>query len=170
MEEAGAGLSSRRLAEEAMVQSWAALVEAEADMGVTAGALAKIEAIAAAVGSLEIEEEEEDEEEERSLLIQQEAETVVFFATEAIVEKFFFFLIGLIVSLIGFCNNLTIENLTGTKFVVTSNMMLESMPILFLFLFSFDSVLFGWWKLYKFSREKIDNFERVETRQSGKGI
>uniref|UniRef100_A0A7N2L0E4 Chloride channel-like protein CLC-g n=1 Tax=Quercus lobata TaxID=97700 RepID=A0A7N2L0E4_QUELO len=36
------------------------------------------------------------------------------------------FLIGVIVSLIGFCNNLAVENLAGTKFVVTSNMMLES--------------------------------------------
>ena len=50
------------------------------------------------------------------------------------------FLIGLIVSLIGFCNNLAVENLAGTKFVVTSNMMLESRSIFF---FSFDSVLFG---------------------------
>ena len=73
-----------------MVQSWAALAEAEADTGATAGALAKIGAAATAVGSLEIEEEEEDEEEERSLLIQQEAETVFFFATEAIVKKSFF--------------------------------------------------------------------------------
>ena len=62
MEEAGAGLSSRRSAEEAMVQSWAALVEAEADMGAAAGALAKIGAAAAAIGSLEFEEEEEEEE------------------------------------------------------------------------------------------------------------
>ena len=83
LEEAGAGLSSRRSAEEARVQSWAALAEAEAETGAAAGALAKIGAAAAAVGSLEI---EEDEEEERSLLIQQEAETVVFFATEAIVK------------------------------------------------------------------------------------
>ena len=89
LEEAGAGLSSRRSAEEARVQSWAALAEAEAETGAAAGALAKIGAAAAAVGSLEIEEEEEEdeeEEEERSLLIQQEAETVVFFATEAIVK------------------------------------------------------------------------------------
>uniref|UniRef100_A0A2N9FUI8 Chloride channel protein n=1 Tax=Fagus sylvatica TaxID=28930 RepID=A0A2N9FUI8_FAGSY len=35
------------------------------------------------------------------------------------------FLIGLIVSLIGFCNNLAVENIAGMKFVVTSNMMLE---------------------------------------------
>lgn len=34
------------------------------------------------------------------------------------------FLIGLIVSLIGFCNNLAVENLAGVKFVITSNMML----------------------------------------------
>ena len=88
LEEAGAGLSSRRSAEEARVQSWAALAEAEAETGAAAGALAKIGAAAAAVGSLEIEEEEEEDEEgeERSLLIQQEAETVVFFATEAIVK------------------------------------------------------------------------------------
>ena len=136
-----------------MVQSWAALVEAEADMGAAAGALAKIGAAAAAIGSLEFEEEEEeeeDEEEERSLLIQQEAETVVFFATEAIVKKFFFFLIGLIVSLIGFCNNLA-----GTKFVVTSNMMLESRSILF---FSFDSVLFGLMETAQnFPEKKTDN-------------
>ncbi|XP_024021763.1 putative chloride channel-like protein CLC-g isoform X1 [Morus notabilis] len=35
------------------------------------------------------------------------------------------FLIGLIVSLIGFCNNLAVENLAGVKFVFTSNMMLQ---------------------------------------------
>lgn len=34
------------------------------------------------------------------------------------------FLIGLIVSLIGFFNNLAVENIAGVKFVVTSNMML----------------------------------------------
>ncbi|KAJ6699842.1 CHLORIDE CHANNEL PROTEIN [Salix purpurea] len=34
------------------------------------------------------------------------------------------FLIGLIVSLIGFFNNLAVENIAGMKFVVTSNMML----------------------------------------------
>ena len=90
MEEAGAGLSSRRSAKEMTVQSWATLAEAEADTGVVAGALAKIGAAAAAIGSLEI-EEEEDEEEERSLLIQREAETIVFFAIEAIVKKSFFF-------------------------------------------------------------------------------
>ncbi|XP_061350762.1 putative chloride channel-like protein CLC-g isoform X2 [Gastrolobium bilobum] len=35
------------------------------------------------------------------------------------------FLIGMIVSLVGFCNNLAVENLAGVKFVITSNMMLE---------------------------------------------
>jgi chloride channel 7 len=35
------------------------------------------------------------------------------------------FLVGLIVSIIGFCNNLAVENIAGVKFVVTSNMMLE---------------------------------------------
>uniref|UniRef100_A0A7N0VII7 Chloride channel protein n=1 Tax=Kalanchoe fedtschenkoi TaxID=63787 RepID=A0A7N0VII7_KALFE len=35
------------------------------------------------------------------------------------------FLIGFIVALIGFCNNLAVENLAGIKFVVTSNMMLS---------------------------------------------
>ncbi|CAK9153194.1 unnamed protein product [Ilex paraguariensis] len=34
------------------------------------------------------------------------------------------FLIGFIVSLIGFTNNLAVENIAGMKFVVTSNMML----------------------------------------------
>ncbi|XP_021277580.1 putative chloride channel-like protein CLC-g [Herrania umbratica] len=34
------------------------------------------------------------------------------------------FLIGAIVSLVGFCNNLAVENIAGVKFVVTSNMML----------------------------------------------
>lgn len=34
-------------------------------------------------------------------------------------------LIGMIVCLVGFCNNLAVENLAGIKFVVTSNMMLE---------------------------------------------
>ncbi|XP_059635170.1 putative chloride channel-like protein CLC-g [Cornus florida] len=36
------------------------------------------------------------------------------------------FLIGTTVSLVGFCNNLAVENIAGMKFVVTSNMMLES--------------------------------------------
>ncbi|XWS70749.1 hypothetical protein CRYUN_Cryun03dG0075500 [Craigia yunnanensis] len=34
------------------------------------------------------------------------------------------FLIGAIVSLVGFCNNIAVENIAGVKFVVTSNMML----------------------------------------------
>ncbi|KAK2986216.1 hypothetical protein RJ640_010050, partial [Escallonia rubra] len=36
------------------------------------------------------------------------------------------FFVGLIVSLIVFCNNLAVENLAGVKFVVTSNMMLAN--------------------------------------------
>lgn len=35
------------------------------------------------------------------------------------------FLIGLIMGLVGFFNNLAVENISGKKFVVTSNMMLE---------------------------------------------
>lgn len=35
------------------------------------------------------------------------------------------FMIGMIVGLVGFCNNLAVENLAGIKFVITSNMMLE---------------------------------------------
>lgn len=35
------------------------------------------------------------------------------------------FLIGLIMGLVGFFNNLAVENIAGKKFVVTSNMMLE---------------------------------------------
>ncbi|CAN6699799.1 unnamed protein product [Malus baccata var. baccata] len=35
------------------------------------------------------------------------------------------FLIGIVVGLIGFCNNLAVENIAGIKFVVTSNMMLQ---------------------------------------------
>ncbi|KAJ1378929.1 Chloride channel, voltage gated [Sesbania bispinosa] len=35
------------------------------------------------------------------------------------------FLIGMILGLVGFCNNLAVENLAGMKFVITSNMMLE---------------------------------------------
>lgn len=37
----------------------------------------------------------------------------------------FCFLIGLLVSLVGFVNNLAVENIAGMKFVVTSNLMLE---------------------------------------------
>ncbi|KAE9601781.1 putative chloride channel, voltage gated [Lupinus albus] len=44
-------------------------------------------------------------------------------------------IIGLIVSLIGFCNNLAVENLAGIKFVVTSNMMLERRFLLAFFVF-----------------------------------
>ncbi|KAK7330045.1 hypothetical protein VNO77_24230 [Canavalia gladiata] len=40
------------------------------------------------------------------------------------------FLIGLVVGLIGFCNNLAVENLAGIKFVITSNMMLEKKYLL----------------------------------------
>ncbi|EEF31629.1 putative chloride channel-like protein CLC-g [Ricinus communis] len=36
------------------------------------------------------------------------------------------FLVGLIVSLIGFFNNLAVENIAGVKFVITSNMMLAN--------------------------------------------
>ncbi|KDP30234.1 hypothetical protein JCGZ_17016 [Jatropha curcas] len=36
------------------------------------------------------------------------------------------FLIGIVVSLIGFFNNLAVENIAGVKFVVTSNMMLHN--------------------------------------------
>lgn len=35
------------------------------------------------------------------------------------------FLIGLIMGLVGFFNNLAVENIAGKKFVITSNMMLE---------------------------------------------
>ncbi|PRQ46288.1 putative chloride channel, voltage gated [Rosa chinensis] len=35
------------------------------------------------------------------------------------------FLVGIIVGMIGFCNNLAVENIAGVKFVITSNMMLE---------------------------------------------
>ncbi|XP_074281155.1 putative chloride channel-like protein CLC-g [Silene latifolia] len=38
----------------------------------------------------------------------------------------FVFLIGLIVSLIGFFNNLAVENIAGKKFVITSRLMLEN--------------------------------------------
>lgn len=34
------------------------------------------------------------------------------------------FFIGLLVGLVGFCNNLAVENIAGMKFVVTSDMML----------------------------------------------
>lgn len=52
------------------------------------------------------------------------------------------FLIGLIVSLIGFCNNLAVENLAGVKFVITSNMMLvKRYGMAFLVFFSSNFVL-----------------------------
>lgn len=35
------------------------------------------------------------------------------------------FLVGIIVGLIGFFNNLAVENIAGVKFVITSNMMLQ---------------------------------------------
>ena len=35
------------------------------------------------------------------------------------------FLVGIVVGLIAFCNNLAVENIAGIKFVVTSNMMLQ---------------------------------------------
>ena len=35
------------------------------------------------------------------------------------------FLVGILVGMIGFCNNLAVENLAGVKFVITSNMMLQ---------------------------------------------
>ncbi|KAL0716434.1 hypothetical protein Bca4012_065756 [Brassica carinata] len=43
------------------------------------------------------------------------------------------FFIGIIVSLIGFTNNLAVENLAGVKFVVTSNMMLAGSMGFFVF-------------------------------------
>ncbi|KAL5547752.1 hypothetical protein UlMin_002983 [Ulmus minor] len=52
------------------------------------------------------------------------------------------FLIGLIVSLIGFCNNLAVENIAGIKFVVTSYMMLqEKYGFAFLVFFASNLVL-----------------------------
>ncbi|VFQ77174.1 unnamed protein product [Cuscuta campestris] len=46
------------------------------------------------------------------------------------------FLIGLIVSLVGFCNNLAVENIAGMKFVVTSNMMLARKFLAAFFVFA----------------------------------
>ncbi|CAH2079881.1 unnamed protein product [Thlaspi arvense] len=43
------------------------------------------------------------------------------------------FFIGIIVSLIGFANNLAVENLAGVKFVITSNMMLAGSMGFFVF-------------------------------------
>ncbi|XP_027329654.1 putative chloride channel-like protein CLC-g isoform X1 [Abrus precatorius] len=50
------------------------------------------------------------------------------------------FLVGVIVAVIGFCNNLAVENLAGIKFVVTSNMMFEN-KFLLAFLVFFASNL-----------------------------
>ncbi|CAN1290022.1 Putative chloride channel-like protein CLC-g [Linum perenne] len=52
------------------------------------------------------------------------------------------FLVGLIVSLIGFFNNLAVENIAGMKFVVTSNMMLAQ-RFVFLFVISLLLTLFA---------------------------
>ncbi|KAK8679233.1 hypothetical protein V6N13_144695 [Hibiscus sabdariffa] len=56
------------------------------------------------------------------------------------------FLIGGIVSLVGFCNNLAVENIAGVKFVVTSNMMLAGryeMAFLVFFLSNLGLTLFA---------------------------
>lgn len=51
------------------------------------------------------------------------------------------FLIGMIVCLVGFCNNLAVENLAGIKFVVTSNMMLESRFLWAFLVFFFSNLV-----------------------------
>ncbi|KAG4144093.1 hypothetical protein ERO13_D05G015000v2 [Gossypium hirsutum] len=56
------------------------------------------------------------------------------------------FLIGCIVSVVGFCNNLAVENIAGVKFVVTSNMMLTGryeMAFLVFFLSNLVLTLFA---------------------------
>ncbi|BFG40156.1 hypothetical protein CerSpe_264300 [Prunus speciosa] len=53
---------------------------------------------------------------------------------------FICFLIGLIVGLIGFCNNLAVENIAGIKFVITSNMMLKSRFLLAFIVFFFSNL------------------------------
>ncbi|GMI81193.1 chloride channel G [Hibiscus trionum] len=56
------------------------------------------------------------------------------------------FMIGGIVSLVGFCNNLAVENIAGVKFVVTSNMMLagrHEMAFLVFFLSNLGLTLFA---------------------------
>ncbi|KAH9621951.1 hypothetical protein KSS87_015590 [Heliosperma pusillum] len=54
----------------------------------------------------------------------------------------FVFLIGLIVSLIGFFNNLAVENIAGKKFVITSKLMLENKHLAaFLVFTSYNFVL-----------------------------
>ncbi|XP_054806893.1 putative chloride channel-like protein CLC-g isoform X2 [Prosopis cineraria] len=51
-------------------------------------------------------------------------------------------LIGAIVSLVGFCNNLAVENMAGLKFVITSNLMLQRRFLLaFAVFFSSNLVL-----------------------------
>ncbi|CAI0389050.1 unnamed protein product [Linum tenue] len=51
------------------------------------------------------------------------------------------FLVGLIVSLIGFFNNLAVENIAGLKFVVTSNMMLAGRSKMAFFVFSASNMI-----------------------------
>ncbi|KAJ0746597.1 putative chloride channel, voltage gated, chloride channel, core [Helianthus annuus] len=46
------------------------------------------------------------------------------------------FVIGMVVSLIGFFNNLAIENIAGVKFVITSNMMFANRYWAAFFLFA----------------------------------
>ncbi|PPR86366.1 hypothetical protein GOBAR_AA34318 [Gossypium barbadense] len=56
------------------------------------------------------------------------------------------FLIGCIVSVVGFCNNLAVENIAGVKFVITSNMMLTGryeMAFLVFFLSNLVLTLFA---------------------------
>ncbi|CAI0542716.1 unnamed protein product [Linum tenue] len=51
------------------------------------------------------------------------------------------FLVGLIVSVIGFFNNLAVENIAGLKFVVTSNMMLAGRFKMAFFVFSASNLV-----------------------------
>ncbi|XVF88303.1 hypothetical protein PTKIN_Ptkin19aG0039400 [Pterospermum kingtungense] len=51
------------------------------------------------------------------------------------------FLIGGIVSLVGFCNNLAVENLAGVKFVITSNMMLARRYVMAFLVFSLSNLV-----------------------------
>ncbi|CAN6899640.1 hypothetical protein Bca4012_092882 [Brassica carinata] len=51
------------------------------------------------------------------------------------------FFVGIIVSLIGFTNNLAVENLAGVKFVVTSNMMLAGRYSMGFFVFTVTNLL-----------------------------
>ncbi|KAF8034849.1 hypothetical protein BT93_C1007 [Corymbia citriodora subsp. variegata] len=50
------------------------------------------------------------------------------------------FLVGGIVSLVGFCNNLAVENVAGIKFVVTSNMMLAQRSVMAFVVFSVSNL------------------------------